>query len=323
MADRTPLSARRIPIIAEPALAQAVDVWRRWLADERRCSDHTLDAYRRDLASFFGFLSTHLGHAPGLGDLARLSAADFRAYLARRGAQGLARSSTARAMSTLRNFFAHLERTGSVQNAAIGAIRTPRQAQSIPKPLSEADALETLSLAANLHPTPWIADRDVALLTLLYGCGLRLGEALALNRGDAPQGGGATMVITGKGNKQRVVPVLAVVVEAIEAYLASVPFKLAPGDPLFVGARGKRLNAGVVQRQMRRLGAALGLPKTATPHALRHSFATHLLAGGGDLRTIQELLGHASLSSTQRYTAIDQERLMRVYRDAHPRARGE
>ncbi len=319
MAAGAPLIRPLLHLAAEPALAQAVAAWQRWLADERRCSAHTLDAYGRDLAAFFDFLSVHLGYAPGMGDLAQLSAADFRGYLAKRAAQGLARSSTARAMSTLRNFFRHLGRAGLVHNAAIGAVRTPRQAQTIPRPLSQADAMETLDLAASLHPTRWIADRDVALLTLLYGCGLRLGEALALDRRQAPDG--ASMVITGKGNKQRLVPVLPVVVEAIETYLASLPFKLAGDDPLFVGARGKRLNAGVVQRQMRRLRAALGLPETATPHAFRHSFATHLLAGGGDLRTIQELLGHASLSSTQRYTTVDRERLMRVYRDAHPRAR--
>ena len=180
--------------------------------------------------------------------------------------------------------------------------------------------VSVLSIAAVSANEDWIADRDVAVLTLLYGCGLRIGEALGLNQEEAPAG--EAMVITGKGNKQRLVPILPVVVKAIESYQTSCPFPLSGEDPLFVGARGKRLNAGVVQRMMRGLRAQMGLPETATPHALRHSFATHLLAGGGDLRTIQELLGHASLSTTQRYTEVDTARLMEVYRDTHPRARG-
>jgi len=304
---------------AEPGLVSAIEDWCAWLAHERRTSPHTLDAYGRDLGRFLRFLTEHLGFPPGLRDLENLTAADFRSYLARRSTEGLARTSTARAMSTLRGFFRFLDRAGLARNGAIGGIRTPKVPASVPKALSEADALEAVDAVAEVSEEPWIAKRDAALLTLLYGCGLRIGEALALNRGRAPRGD--SMVVTGKGNKQRVVPVLPVVAEAVADYLAACPYHLEADDPLFVGARGGRLNAGVAQRQVRRLRGLLGLPETATPHALRHSFATHLLAGGGDLRTIQELLGHASLSTTQRYTGVDSQRLMAVYRNAHPRAR--
>lgn len=300
-------------------LSSAVEAWRRWLAEEKRASAHTLDAYGRDLAAFLAFLTDHLGEEPGLAALAGLRPADFRAYLARRGGDGLARSSQARAMSTLRGFFRFLDRRGLVHNPALTAVRTPRPPRGIPRPLGAADALDSLQTVAELQDEPWLAARDVALFSLLYGCGLRLGEALALKVADAPHGD--AMTVTGKGRKQRLVPVLPAVRQAIADYLALRPFKAGGEAPLFVGARGKRLNPGVVQRQMRRLRPLLGLPDTATPHALRHSFATHLLAAGGDLRTIQELLGHASLSTTQRYTAVDTARLAEAYKAAHPRAK--
>ncbi|MBT3917415.1 MAG: tyrosine recombinase XerC [Rhodospirillaceae bacterium] len=286
---------------------------------EKNCSEHTLDAYGRDLAAFFGYLSGHLGFQPGLGDLENLTTTDFRGYLAKRHNDGLSRSSTARAVSTLRNFFKFLDRHELAHNAAIKAVKTPKLPRSIPKPLSEVEAREALSSIGELHDTPWIAARDMAILTLLYGCGLRISEALNLNVEDVPEGD--AMVITGKGNKQRVVPVLPIVLEAIQYYLDLYPKRLKKSGPLFVGVQGKRVNPGVIQRQVRKLRAYLGLPASATPHALRHSFATHLLAGGGDLRTIQELLGHESLSTTQRYTEVDQARLIEVYRDSHPRAR--
>lgn len=309
-----------IAYIAEPAVQGAITDWRRWLEVERNCSAHTLDGYGRDLAAFLAYISRHLGYAPGLSDLASLEMADFRGYLAKRHSDGVARSSTARAMSTLRNFFRFLDRHDLVHNAAILAVRTPKLPKAVPKPLSEADAIEALTMAGKLQDEPWLADRDQALMTLLYGCGLRISEALGLNVGDIPEND--ALMITGKGNKQRIVPLLPIVKEAIDKYVTSCPHGLKAKDPLFVGARGKRLNPGVVQRQMRKVRALLGLPETATPHALRHSFATHLLAGGGDLRTIQELLGHESLSTTQRYTEVDATRLIEVYRDAHPRARG-
>ncbi len=309
-----------IVYLAEPAVGAAIEDWRAWLAHERRASDHTLDAYGRDLAAFLEFVSERLGYKPGLKDLENLKTVDFRGYLAMRMAKGFARTSTARAMSTLRGFFRFLDRAGIVHNAVIGAVRAPKTPRSVPKALSAEEALEAVDSVAELSDRDWIGKRDKALLMMLYGCGLRIGEALALNRNQAPEG--ETMVVTGKGSKQRLAPVLAAVREAVNDYLASIPYQ-SPGDddPLFIGVRGGRLTARVAQRQMQRLRALLGLPETATPHALRHSFATHLLAGGGDLRTIQELLGHASLSTTQRYTEVDSARLTEVYRDAHPRAR--
>lgn len=315
------MAAAPIHFACASDLLATVQSWRSWLEGEKRASRHTLDGYSRDLASFMSFLVEHQGAEPGLGDLGSLAPADFRAFLAARQAEGLARSSMARLMSTLRGFFNFLDRNDLVHNPAIGAVKAPRPPRSLPKPLGADEALEALATAAELHDEPWLAARDVALFTLLYGCGLRLGEALALDRRAAPQAD--TMVITGKGRKQRVVPVLPVVREAVADYLRQCPYPPNPDGPLFMGARGGRLNPGVVQRQMRRLRLLLGLPDTATPHALRHSFATHLLAGGGDLRTIQELLGHASLSTTQRYTHVDAAKLTSVYRDAHPRARSK
>jgi integrase/recombinase XerC len=311
--------AAEIDFLAAADARAAIADWQTWLADERRVSPHTLDAYSRDLAAFLTFLAEHLGGAAGLNDLGSLTARDVRAWLARRAGDGIGRTSTARAMSTLRNFFRFLDRSGRVHNAAIAHIRAPRLPQSVPKALSVEDAGDAIGAVAELSESAWIAKRDVALLTLLYGCGLRLGEALGLRLRDVPKG--ESMVVTGKGGKDRVVPVLPVVAAAIADYVAACPHPLRADGPLFVGARGGPLNPSVVQRQVRKLRAWLGLPDTATPHALRHSFATHLLAEGGDLRTIQELLGHASLSTTQRYTAVDIERLAKVYRDAHPRAR--
>lgn len=308
-----------IGFAADPALSQIVVRFLEWLAHEKRDSPHTINAYRHDLDRFLRFVSDHLGQLPSLADLLELRLTDFRAYLAERAGEGLARSSMARGLSAVRSFFRYLDRQGLGANSALAGIKTPRVPRSIPKALTLDEAAESLTAIGDLALHPWLGKRDLALLTLLYGCGLRLGEALALNRDQAPRGD--AMVITGKGNKQRMVPVLPVVVEAIEDYLAACPFVLSPKQPLFVGARGKRLNPGVVQRQVRRLRGALGLPETATPHALRHSFATHLLAGGGDLRTIQELLGHASLSTTQRYTAVDSSHLMKIHRAAHPRAK--
>ncbi len=299
---------------------QALEDWRIRLATEKRMSAHTVEAYGQDVTSFLRFLTAHLGFLPGFDDLASLELRDFRAWLAERNHRGLARTSTARALSTLRGFFRFLDRSDRAHNAAIGAVRTPKTAKSVPKALDEADALKSVEVVAELSDQEWIGKRDVAVLMLLYGCGLRIGEALGLDRNQVPDGD--TMLITGKGGKQRVVPVLPVVRASVDDYLAACPYAVEGDGPLFLGARGKRLAAGVVQRQARRLRALLGLPETATPHAFRHSFATHLLAGGGDLRTIQELLGHASLSTTQRYTDVDAARLSAVYRAAHPRARG-
>jgi integrase/recombinase XerC len=308
-----------ISFICGPTLAPVVGAWQAWLSAERRASPHTLDAYGRDLSAFLSFLSHYRGGLPELADLGALEAADFRAYLAARTQEGLSKPSIARAMSTLRGFFKWLDRSGQLHNPAITTVRTPRPPKQVPRPLAEDEALETLSAAADIQDEPWMAARDLALFTLLYGCGLRLGEALALDVRHRPQAD--SMVITGKGNKQRLVPVLPVVRDAISTYLDQRPYASDPDTPLFIGARGKRLNPGVVQRQMRRLRALLGLGEKATPHALRHSFATHLLSQGGDLRTIQELLGHSSLSTTQRYTEVDAARLAAVHKAAHPRDR--
>ena len=300
-------------------LVAAVARWQAWLADERRASPHTIDGYSRDLAAFLTFLATHLGQAPGLADLAALRATDFRAWLARRAMSGLARSSTARALSVVRGFYRHLERHGTIENAAIKTVRTPKQPRAVPRPLTVADAKDAIAAVGRRRCAPWVAARDTAVLTLLYGCGLRVSEALALERRAAPLG--ESLRVAGKGGKERMVPVLPAVGAAVEDYLAACPFDPGPEGPLFLGVRGGRLGPRAVQAAMQALRRRLGLPESATPHALRHSFATHLLAAGGDLRSIQELLGHASLSTTQRYTQVDGEALMAVYAKAHPRAR--
>jgi integrase/recombinase XerC len=305
-------------------LTAAVAAWQRWLRHERRASPHTIEAYQHDLGDFLNFLAGHIGQPASLADLARLSRGDFRAWLARRGAAGLQSSSTARGLSVIRTFFRYLARQGLAENAALATVRTPKRPHSVPKALTVAEAAETVEAIEDLNADNWIGKRDMAILFLLYGCGLRISEALSLTRGEAPRpAGGSTtsLTITGKGRKQRVVPVLPVVAEAIAGYLAACPFGGGPDEPLFRGARGGPLNGRLVQLQMQRLRPRLGLPESATPHALRHSFATHLLAGGGDLRAIQELLGHASLSTTQRYTEVDASALLAVYGKAHPRAR--
>ncbi len=314
-----PVTLPPIPVTAGHDAGNAVAAWFRDLANARRASPHTLDAYGRDIAAFFAFLQQHLGGPAGLTELHALRAADFRAYLANRRGQGLAASSTARALSAIRAFYRFMERAGGVKNPAIAGQRGPKLPHAAPKPLSEPQALRVVQEPGNTDAESWIAVRDVAVLTLIYGCGLRVSEALGLNRDAAPFG--ETLLIHGKGGKERLVPVLPVVREAVEKYLALCPHRLARGDPLFAGARGKRLSPRTVQLRMQRLRSLLGLPDSATPHALRHSFATHLLSAGGDLRTIQELLGHASLSSTQRYTEVDAARLIDVYGQAHPRAR--
>ena len=305
---------------ASPDLTDAIFRWQAWLAGERRLSPHTLAGYGRDLALFLDFLVEHRGGVASLAELAALTPADFRAYLAHRAGDGVERSSRARALSTLRGFFRFLDRRGLAKNAALAAVRTPKLPRSVPKPLAVEEAAAALEQVVALASEPWQGKRDLAILTLLYGCGLRLSEALGLTGGEAPLRPGM-LAVTGKGRKTRQVPVLPAVAEAVAAYVLTCPHELTRGGPLFLGARGGPLNPRLVQRQMQKLRGSLGLPETATPHALRHSFATHLLGAGGDLRTIQELLGHASLSTTQRYTAVDAERLIKVYDQAHPRAK--
>jgi integrase/recombinase XerC len=303
---------------ASDDLRAAIGMWMAWLKGERRASMHTVAAYGRDLLLFLDFLTGHFGEPPSLASIAALAPADLRAFLAYRSAR-VERSSVARGLSVVRGFIRFLERRGLASSPGLAVLRAPRLPHAVPKPLPVADAAEIIEAPAGFAASAWQAARDIAVLTLLYGCGLRISEALGLTRGAAPVG--EQIVITGKGGKQRLLPVLPAVRQAVADYLAACPYPLPADGPLFVGARGGPLNPRLVQRLMETLRRALGLPETATPHALRHSFATHLLAGGGDLRAIQELLGHASLSTTQRYTAVDTDRLLAVYDAAHPRAR--
>jgi len=306
---------------AKSDLQHAIAEWLAWLRTERRASAHTVAAYGRDLALFLDFLALHCGDTPGLVMLARLVAADFRAYLAARSNARIKRSSSARALSVLRGFFRFLDRRGFGSNAALAAVRTPKLPKALPRALSVDESRDALELAPSLAPREWEGKRNLAIFMLLYGGGLRIGEALGLTRRDAPLEAGA-ITITGKGGKARLVPILPAVAAAIADYVAACPHELAPNGPLFLGLRGHALNARQVQGQMAKLRSILGLDASATPHAFRHSFATHLLAEGADLRAIQELLGHASLSTTQRYTAVDAARLAAVYDKAHPRAKG-
>ena len=310
-------------LVAAPDTAAAKGRWLAYLAVERRMSPKTVEAYERDVTAFLRFLTGHLGAAPGLDDLVDLLPRDVRAYLAARRSDGLKPRSLMRALAAARAFARFLEREGHGASAALAAVRSPKLPASLPKPLSLEAARKVASAQAQVDDgrAPWIAARDAAVLGLCYGCGLRISEALGISRRDAPVDGQGALTVIGKGQKTRSVPVIAPVARLIEDYLAQVPYKLAPNDPLFVGVKGGPLSPRIIQLAMERLRGALGLPDSATPHALRHSFATHLLGRGGDLRSIQELLGHASLSTTQIYTKVDAAELMRVYQSAHPRAR--
>ena len=294
--------------------------WLGYLGAERRMSAKTLEAYARDVRQFLGFLAEHLGGAPTLKQLARLTPADVRAFMAARRADGAGNRSLMRGLAGARSFARFLERNGKGKVAALTAVRTPKLPKTLPKPLpaSAAKRMTEVELRAGEAREPWIIARDAAVLGLLYGAGLRISEALGLKVKDFTAGADA-LTVTGKGNKTRMVPLLPQVAKLIADYIALCPNLPADG-PLFLGSRGGPLSPRVVQLAMATLRGALGLPDTATPHALRHSFATHLLARGGDLRAIQELLGHASLSTTQIYTAVDAERLLDVYVSAHPRA---
>jgi integrase/recombinase XerC len=302
------------------ALPAALAAFYRHLAGERRLSPRTLDAYTRDLDGFGEFLALHLGGPVSLAELASLRPSDFRAWMADRRRCGLSARSLARELSALRTFFAYAKRRWQVDNPALSLIEGPRIARSRPKPVSEDAARELIAETELRQADGWIAARDGAVLLLLYGCGLRISEALGLKGADRPLD--EVLRITGKGSKTRIVPVLPAVREAVERYAALCPFDLEPAAPLFRGSRGGALGARAVQSLMQELRGRLGLAASATPHALRHAFATHLLAHGGDLRAIQELLGHASLSTTQIYADVETQRLMSVYDTAHPRARG-
>lgn len=305
-------------------LRGALEAWLGHLLGERRVAEKTLEAYSRDVRQFAGFLVTHQGHPPGLADLGGLAPSDFRAFLAERRRQGVSSRSLSRSLSGLRMFFRYLDRQGLVKNDALASVSLPKSGHGVPKPVGRGDAKSVITDAragASAGAPEWAIARDTAVLTLLYGSGLRISEALGLNRAEAPVGDRDMLAITGKGGKERRVPVLPIAQQAVARYIELCPFELQPDGPLFVGLRGKRLSPRIIQLVMQRLRGAFGLPETATPHALRHSFATHLLGSGADLREIQELLGHASLSTTQIYTEVDVQHLLKVYDGAHPRAR--
>ena len=299
-------------------LRQIIQKWQEYLVSEKRLSVLTADSYLEDLKEFFTFLLDYSGNEADLKDLEDLKISDFRAFLAWRAEQKISKASIARGVSALKNFFRFLMREGVVENKAIMAVRSARPNKMLPHPLSAEQAQKFLKQAQKIQKDRWQGLRDVALFTLMYGAGLRIAEALSLNVKDVPLNQEA-MIITGKGNKQRLIPLLPKVRESIQKYLQVHPCP-TPDAPLFVGVRGDRINPGVVQRTVRKIRYAMNLPDTVTPHALRHSFATHLLQGGGDLRSVQELLGHSSLSATQRYTEITLQDLDRVYNRAHPRA---
>lgn len=299
-------------------LNSLVSGWLAWLQGVRGMSRHTVTAYATDMQQFQGFLQKHLGGACTLSALMQLQTRDGRAWLASRAAGGYDAASTARALSSVKNFFRWLEKQGHGSNDALLSLRTPKRRKTLPRAVAEEQAVEAVEKIGNLQDEHWVALRDIALLMLLYGCGLRISEALSLSRGQLE--GAETLTVTGKGNKQRMLPVLPAVREALARYFEACPQHLSKNSPAFIGERGKPLQPAVFQKQVRVLRGLIGLPESATPHAFRHSFATHLLSGGGDLRSIQELLGHASLSTTQRYTQVDKERLLSAYKNAHPRA---
>ncbi len=307
---------------AAPDISAEALRWLQALEGEKRASRHTLDAYARDVAAFLSFLTEHLGARPDAAALRALEAADLRAFLARRRHDGLESRSLLRALAAIRNFLRFLEKKGLAKTDLFAAVRPPKKPHRLPRALTIADARDLIDpeqRAGESRP-PWVIARDAAVLALLYGAGLRISEALSIERAHAPVGRADRVTILGKGGKTRTLPVIEPVRAAIADYLALCPYELT-GGPLFVGAKGGPLSPRIVQLAVARLRGSLGLPDSATPHALRHSFATHLLGRGGDLRTIQELLGHASLSTTQVYTAVDKKRLLDAYNSAHPRAR--
>jgi integrase/recombinase XerC len=323
MSSTRPIKPDDDPGFASRDVAAEMVRWLAHLSSERGMSTKTVEAYERDLRQVLRFLTGHLGGRAMLSELATLTPQDVRAFMAARRAAGIGGRSLMRALAGVRSFARFLERNGKGKVGALAAVRPPKLSKTLPKPLPITAAKRVTDAAARAGEdrAPWILARDAAVLSLLYGCGLRISEALGLKRGEVPEPGqGDAITVTGKGNKQRMVPLLPQVSQSIADYIALCPYDLPAEGPLFVGARGGPLSPRILQLAMERLRGGLGLPDSATPHALRHSFATHLLGRGGDLRAIQELLGHASLSTTQIYTAVDTERLLEVYRNTHPRA---
>ena len=311
------------PGLIAPDLIVEMQRWLSHLGSERRLSAKTLEAYERDVRQCLVFLNEHFGKKISLAVFSKLTPADVRAFMAMRRTDGVASRSLMRSLAGLRSFARFLEREGRGRVGALALVRAPKIGKTLPKPLSieSARRVADADLRAGEDREPWVLARDAAVMALLYGSGLRISEALGLKRREVPEPGkGDVLVVLGKGGKMRMVPVLQNVLALISDYVAICPYDLPPDTAIFVGAKGGPLSPRIIQLAMARLRGALGLSDSATPHALRHSFATHLLARGGDLRAIQELLGHASLSTTQIYTAVDTEQLLKAYRAAHPRA---
>jgi len=315
MVAASPLKPELIEACAAD-LARAVGDWQTWMRVEKNMSPHTFRAYTGDLGEFLSFLANHNDTAISLNDLSATSLTDFRSWLSRKTMDGLAASSRARSLSGVKNFLKWLDKQGIMHNPMIGSVRSPKLPRKLPRPLEE---MQTLRVLDDIGAADWVGKRNRALFTLLYGCGLRINEALQLNLGDLPRDG--FLRVMGKGRKERQVPVLPIVETVLKDYLAECPWPDdQPDRPLFMSEKGKRLNQGIAQKALRDLRSGLNLPETATPHALRHSFATHLLQNGANLREIQELLGHASLSTTQRYTDVNAEEMLKIYKSAHPRS---
>ncbi len=302
-------------------LKVALRRWRSYLGDERNLAANTLISYERDIRQLLGFFHRRNNQMIALQDLGEFEARDFRAFLAQRRERGASDRSVARALSATRMFYKFLEKTCGMKAPGLALVQASKIGHSIPKPLAVTKATDSIAAVGETGPDTegWIVNRDVAVLLLLYGAGLRISEALALTPTDVPGRGVEMLLVHGKGGRQRRVPILPMIGEAVSTYLVSCPFQLAPDEPVFRGARGGPLSPRMIQLLMARIRKVLDLPDTATPHALRHSFATHLLGSGADLRQIQELLGHASLSTTQIYTEVDREQLLAIYDAAHPR----
>ncbi len=300
----------------ESDLENSFHHWLDWIKNGRRLSQHTVRAYQIDVTDFFKFTAHHLGHAVALKDLSDLKLSHFHSWVAHKAGKNVSKRSRARAVSSVRHFFRWLDKQGVLHNSAVQLLRSPKLDKKLPRPLSRKAAKDVIKKASD--GSDWVALRDYAFFVLLYGGGLRIDEALRLNNSDFSDRD--EIIITGKGNKQRMIPILPIVRHAMENYIESCPFSMEKTDPIFYGKRGKRLNPGVAQRRMRHIRRSLLLPSTVTPHALRHSFATHILKNGANIREIQELLGHESLSTTQRYTELDVEDLRKVIKESHPRS---
>lgn len=299
---------------SDSELQGIINNWLLWLKNERRYSEHTIDAYARDMACFINFFATD--NAVDVDFLRNMQVHDFRRFIGFRAMHYIEKSSQSRELSAVKNFFKWLDKNHIAKNSAISVITNPRLPKVLPKALDVTDAQDLLQQAKSFAKDDWQGLRDQAILILLYGCGLRISEALSLNVGDINPNSNF-LRIKGKGNKERLVPLLPIITEAVNAYTAAAPYTFKHGEALFVGARGERLSPRIIQRQLQKIRAYMGLPDTVTPHALRHSYATHLLAEGTDLRSIQELLGHASLTTTQRYTDVQTETLKREYDKAY------